>query len=111
MNMTNSAGEPAKSASETVRPSIFGNEKSGAFVPNGSIVLGVKTMMTLLVGSGLFDELQGMFILSASMVVQTPWLHTGRDDRFLLTPTAGALQWTAADFEALTTFTRSRDLP
>jgi hypothetical protein len=45
MKTTNSAFEPVKSASATVRPSTFGSEKAGAFVPNGSIVLGVKTMV------------------------------------------------------------------
>ena len=45
MKITNSAGWPAKSASETVWPSTFGSEKSGAFVPKGNIVLGVRTMI------------------------------------------------------------------
>jgi hypothetical protein len=44
MKITNSAGRPAKSASETVCPSTFGSEKSGALVPKDNIVLGVNTM-------------------------------------------------------------------
>jgi hypothetical protein len=44
MNMTNSAGAFLKSADETVRPSASGNEKLGAWVPSGNMVLGVLTM-------------------------------------------------------------------
>jgi hypothetical protein len=42
--MTNSAGLPRKSASDTVLPSTLGNENLGACVPNGNIVLGVRTI-------------------------------------------------------------------
>ena len=44
MKMTSVAGACAKLASETCFPSTLGKEKSGAFVPSGSIVLGVNTM-------------------------------------------------------------------
>jgi hypothetical protein len=44
MNITSKAGEPAKSRSETCLPFISGSEKSGAAVPKGNIVLGVRTI-------------------------------------------------------------------
>lgn len=44
MNRTTSAGAVLKSASETVFPFVSGTEKSGALVPSGNIVEGVKDM-------------------------------------------------------------------
>jgi hypothetical protein len=44
MNITTSAGAFESSESETVRPSTFTSEKSGALVPSGNIVLGVRAM-------------------------------------------------------------------
>ena len=44
MKITSSAGLPLKSASETVRPSTLTSEKSGALVPKGNIVLGVRAI-------------------------------------------------------------------
>jgi hypothetical protein len=44
MNMTSSALDCEKSANETLVPSTLINEKSGADVPNGNIVLAVLTM-------------------------------------------------------------------
>src|SRR5215211_7841039 len=45
MNTTRSAGTPLKSASDTVRPSTLTSEKSGALVPRGNIVLGVRAIL------------------------------------------------------------------
>src|SRR5579863_357524 len=44
MNMTSNAGAPLKSASETVLPFVSGREKSGATVPSGSMVEGVRAI-------------------------------------------------------------------
>src|SRR6476659_6057045 len=46
--MTSRAGAPARSPSDTMLPSTLGKEKSGALVPSGNMVLGVKTMANLL---------------------------------------------------------------
>jgi hypothetical protein len=52
MKITNKAGASRKSLSETVRPSTLTNEKSGAGVPKGNIVLGVRTMVGGLLSAG-----------------------------------------------------------
>jgi hypothetical protein len=44
MNITTRAGAAFRSPSETVWPSTFTSEKSGAFVPRGNIVLGVRAI-------------------------------------------------------------------
>ena len=44
MNITSNAGVPAKSLSDTVWLSTLISEKSGAFVPSGNMVLGVRAM-------------------------------------------------------------------
>src|ERR1700733_1428871 len=56
MKTTNRALAPAKSASDVVRPSTPNSENSGALVPNGNIVLGVKTMSKLLGGESCKDS-------------------------------------------------------
>jgi hypothetical protein len=42
------ASEPSKLERDTVRPSTLISENVGAFVPNGSIVLAVFTILQLL---------------------------------------------------------------
>jgi hypothetical protein len=44
MNITTSPLPVAISPSDIICPSILGNRKSGAIVPNGNIVLAVLTM-------------------------------------------------------------------
>ena len=44
MKITNSAFFPETSLSETVFPAVSGNEKLGAGVPSGNMVLAVRTM-------------------------------------------------------------------
>src|ERR1700722_5804655 len=44
MKITSSADAPLKSASETSFPFVSGKLKSGAFVPSGSMVEGVKAI-------------------------------------------------------------------
>jgi hypothetical protein len=44
MKITSIAGAFLKSASETIFPFVSGNRKSGAVVPSGSMVEGVKAM-------------------------------------------------------------------
>jgi hypothetical protein len=48
MNMTTKARLPEKSSSETVCPSVSDKENSGAGVPKGNMVEGVKAMIALL---------------------------------------------------------------
>lgn len=47
MNITSNAGCPVNSPSETSLPFVSGNRKSGAVVPNGSMVDGVFAMRKL----------------------------------------------------------------
>src|SRR5437899_8750681 len=44
MNITRRAGAALKSSSETRAPSVSGSEKSGAGVPSGSMLDGVRTI-------------------------------------------------------------------
>src|SRR6266436_3006095 len=48
MNITRRAGAALKSSSETRAPSVSGSEKSGAGVPSGSMLDGVRTIGHLL---------------------------------------------------------------
>src|SRR5688572_23938777 len=49
MKMTSNPFLPAKSSSDTVRPSTLSSEKSGAWLPRVAIVLAVLTICKLLV--------------------------------------------------------------